>query len=97
MVVVNFVNPDEMQKIDQNFLNDLWETCYKAYEDLIGEWFELKNMYCLCYVERSLNKGNVVIASMKGHQPTAFPNTCSTITLIRKFIWERLSSVNFSI
>merc|ERR1719440_1700074 len=75
MVVVNLVDPKIMAEIPASSLESLFEKCHAAFSPLLGEWFELKRIACLCYIERSLNEGCVVEAPLPGEQPKAFPTS----------------------
>lgn len=79
MVVANLVDVDDMKKIPRNTLNELWAKCYEVWSPLRGEWFELKKILSLCYVERSLNEGSVVVAPAVGDSSvTVFPETSAS-------------------
>merc|ERR1712232_330521 len=82
MVVVNLVDPSAMAEVPHNKLNELWTRCYKAWSPLKGEWFEFRKVNCVCYVERSLNEGSVVLAPDLGMLPKAFPETNKTAQLL---------------
>lgn len=75
MVVVNLVDPEVMKQVPEHKLKELWTKCYRAWVPLKGQWFDLNKLVCLCYVERSLNEGSVVVAPLPGSQPKAFPET----------------------
>lgn len=75
MVVVNLVDAEDMRRVPEAKLRELWAKCYEAWSPLSGEWFELKRIVCLCYVERSLNEGSVVVAPEPGKGVVAFPET----------------------
>lgn len=73
MVVVNLVEPQVMSTVPPDKLTDLFKQCYDAWAPFKDEWFELSKVVCLCYVERSLNEGSVVLAPTPGKLPRAFP------------------------
>jgi len=75
MVVSNLVDPKVIAEIPQEKKDELWEKCHAAWTPLIGKWFDLHRIVCLCYVERSLNEGSVVLAPVPGKEPMAFPET----------------------
>jgi len=75
MVVVNLVDTKLMEAIPREKQDELWSKCHAAWSPLLGEWFELSQSKCLCYVERSLNEGSVVVAPALGSQPKAFPES----------------------
>merc|ERR1711941_22427 len=75
MVVVNFVDDKAMGAFPDDQLREVMGLCYDAWFPLVGEWFELRSTLCLCYVERSLNEGSVVLAPTPGTQPRAFPES----------------------
>mmetsp|Transcript_17426 Transcript_17426/g.52635 ORF Transcript_17426/g.52635 Transcript_17426/m.52635 type:complete len:460 (-) Transcript_17426:72-1451(-) len=78
MVVVNLTDPQVMAEVPQERLEALWSMSHEAFTRLQGEWFELKRVVCLVYVERSLNEGSVVLAPTPGQLPKAFPETSET-------------------
>jgi hypothetical protein len=78
MVVVNLVDTEKIKQVPKETLAELWGKCHKAWAPLAGEWFELSKIVCLCYVERSLNAGNCVLAPAPGSQPVAFPEHNTT-------------------
>mmetsp|Transcript_46966 Transcript_46966/g.144663 ORF Transcript_46966/g.144663 Transcript_46966/m.144663 type:complete len:394 (-) Transcript_46966:100-1281(-) len=73
MVVVNLVDPKAMAEVPQEKLEALFTSCHETFTPLKGQWFELKRIVCLSYVERSLNEGSVVLAPLPGQLPKAFP------------------------
>lgn len=78
MVVINLCDPKVMTEVPSEKLDALWTKCYQLWTPLLGEWFELDKVLCLCYVERSMNEGSVVLAPTPGLQPKAFPETSET-------------------
>jgi len=73
MVVMNLVDPKATVLVPQEKVGELYKKCYNEWSPLKGIWFELSQVVCLCYVERSLNEGSVVMAPSPGTLPQAFP------------------------
>jgi len=73
MVVTNLVDPKVTELMPQEKVGELYKKCYDEWVSLKDEWFELSQVVCLCYVERSLNEGSVVEAPSPGTLPQVFP------------------------
>jgi len=73
MVVMNLVDPKAMESVPQDKIAELYRECYNEWIPLKDTFFELSQVVCLCYVERSLNEGSVVMAPSPGTLPHAFP------------------------
>lgn len=73
MVVMNLVDPKAMESVSEDKIGELYKKCYNEWSPLKDSWFELSQVVCLCYVERSLNEGSVVMAPSPGTLPQTFP------------------------
>jgi hypothetical protein len=82
MVVINLVDPQVMAQYSADKLADLFRKSHAIWAPLKDEWFELSRVVCLCYVERSLNEGSVVLAPVPGTPPKAFPETETNQSLL---------------